>query len=131
MSFAAAASATAITGTLTRKTEPHEKCSSSRPPPVGPTATPIPKTPAQMPMAFACSSRGKTFMRIESVAGMMSAPPMPITAREAVSISLVVDSAAATDEAPKMSRPMLSARLRPKRSPRLPMVSSSPAKTSM
>jgi hypothetical protein len=41
----------------------------------------MPNTPAQSPIALPCSSRGKTFMRIDSVAGMISAPPMPIVAR--------------------------------------------------
>ena len=46
---------------------------------------PIDAIPAQIPIAFARSSRGKTFEMIERVAGMISAPPRPITARTAMS----------------------------------------------
>ena len=45
--------ATAAIGTLTRKTEPHEKCSSSQPPLIGPAATPTPTIAAHSPIAFA------------------------------------------------------------------------------
>ena len=45
----------------------------------GPMATPAPATPAQMPMARPRSAgSGKMLVRIDSVAGMMSAPPMPM-----------------------------------------------------
>ena len=40
--------ATMTIGTLTRNTEPHQKCSSSQPPSDGPRATPRPATPAQI-----------------------------------------------------------------------------------
>ena len=46
---------------------------------------PIAAMPAQIPIAFPRSSRGKTFVMIESVAGMMSAAPTPIAARIAIS----------------------------------------------
>ena len=45
------ASSTTITGTLIKKTEPHQKCSSRRPPITGPSAVPAEKTDAQMPTA--------------------------------------------------------------------------------
>ena len=72
-------------GTLTRKTEPHQKCSSSRPPVIGPMAIARPTPPAQMPMALGCSSRSKTFIRMARVAGITKAPPRPISARKAMS----------------------------------------------
>ena len=50
-----ASRAMTATGTLTHNTAPHEKCSSSRPPVTGPSATPRPVTPDQMPMAPARS----------------------------------------------------------------------------
>ena len=43
-----ATSATITTGTFTRKTEPHQKWSSSQPPTTGPIAMPRPETPAQI-----------------------------------------------------------------------------------
>ena len=46
---------------------------------------PIAAMPAQMPIALARSSRGKTLEMIDSVAGMISAPPTPIAARTAIS----------------------------------------------
>ncbi len=68
-------------GMLIRKTEPHQKWLSSRPPVMGPMAMASPTAPAQMPMAFGCSSRSKTFMMIARVAGITNAPPKPIRAR--------------------------------------------------
>jgi hypothetical protein len=73
------------TGTLIRKTEPHQKFSSSRPPTIGPMATPRPTAPAQMPMARGRSCGVKTLAMIESVAGMTAAAPRPISARAAIS----------------------------------------------
>ena len=92
---------------------------------------PSPETPAQMPIAFARSLEGKTAVMIDSVEGMMNAPPTPMRARVAISISGEVASAERPEPRPKMSSPMLRPRLRPKRSPRAPAVSSRPAKTSM
>ena len=43
------------TGMLMRKTEPHQKWSSSTPPVIGPMAMARPTPPAQMPMALGCS----------------------------------------------------------------------------
>ena len=51
----------------------------------GPSATPTPAVAAQMPIAFGRSELGKTFVMIESVAGMISALPMPMKARVAMS----------------------------------------------
>ena len=83
-----ATTATAVSGTLTMKIDPHQKWSSSTPPTTGPSATPSPAVAAQRPMATA-RSRGSanTPIRSESVAGMMKAAPAPITARAAMSPS--------------------------------------------
>jgi hypothetical protein len=125
-----ATSAIATTGRLTRKTAPQLKCSSSRPPAVGPIATPRPETAAQMPIAFARSPAGNTFVRIESVAGIISAPPTPMSPRVAMSASALDATAERAEPAPNTSRPVASARRRPKRSPRLPIARSRPANTS-
>ena len=74
-------SATAMIGTLTKNTEPHEKCSSRKPLATGPTAAPPPEIPAQMAIALPRSCGGKTLVRIDSVAGMTNAAPRPMTAR--------------------------------------------------
>ena len=47
--------ATMTNGTLTRKIEPHQKCSSRKPPASGPMATPRPDTPAHSAIARARS----------------------------------------------------------------------------
>ena len=121
----------ATTGRLIRKTEPHQKCSSSQPPVTGPMATPRPETPAQMPMALARSAGSvKTLVRMDSVAGMISAPPMPMKARAPMSAPADPLNAAAADPMPKMARPAVRARRRPNLSPRAPAVRSRLAKTS-
>ena len=119
-------------GTLTQNTELHEKCLRSRPPTTGPRATPRPEKPAQMAMARP-RSRGsrKTLVRIDSVAGMMSAPPMPMNARVRISCSAEPAIAEAIEPMPNRTMPSWSAPLRPKRSPRLPDVSSRPANTNV
>ena len=129
--FGAAASAAITIGTLTRNTAVQSNCSIRKPPAAGPTPTPMPATAAQMPIAFGRSSAGKTLVRIDSVVGMISAPPTPIRARVAISISGEVANAEASEAPPKMVRPATSAPRRPKRSPSAPMVSSRPAKTSV
>ena len=106
------------------------KCSIRKPPEMGPKATPMPDTAAQTAIAFGRSDAGKMLVRIESVVGMIPAAPRPISAREAISMVESVEKTAATDPAPKITSPDTSARLRPKRSPRLPAASSRPAKTS-
>ena len=71
-------------------------------------------------------SVGKTLVMIDSVAGMMNAPPMPMNARVAMSWSAELASADSSEPRPKIARPICSAPRRPKRSPRLPAVSSRP-----
>ena len=68
---------------------------------------------------------------IESVLGMMNAPPTPMSARVAISWPGVVANAENSEPRPNTVIPNCSARLRPKRSPRLPAVSSRHANTSV
>ena len=90
---------TAISGMFTRKTEPHQKCSTRKPPSTGPTAAPTAATALHIPMASARSRRsGKTCRTIDSVAGMIIAPPTPSSARAAIS-STGSPAAAATADA--------------------------------
>ena len=118
------------TGTLIRKTEPHQKWASSVPPVTGPTPRPRADTPAQMPIALRRSSLSrKTFVRIDSVEGMMNAPPMPMSARVKMSMVALVANADRADARPNTTRPNVSARYRPNLSPMLPAVSRRPAKT--
>ena len=120
----------AATGTLTRKTDVHENHSSSSPPNSGPRPMPIAAIPAQIPIALARSSRGKTFVMMDRVAGMMSAAPTPIAARIAISWLALSATRTARLAVPKIASPARRARFLPKRSPSVPMVRSRPAKTS-
>ena len=126
-----ASSAATTNGTLTRKIQLQSACSTIQPPATGPIAMPRPDTPAQMPIAFARSRAGNVAVRIESVEGMMNAPPMPIRARLAISVDADPANADSAEPSPKTARPNVKARLRPKRSPSAPAVRSRPANTSM
>ena len=64
------------------------------------------------------------------MAGMISAPPMPMTPRAVMSSPAVSVKAAYTLPMPKISRPTKRALALPNRSPSAPIVRSSPANTS-
>ena len=66
---------------------------------------------------------------IDSVAGITSAAPMPMTARPAITCPASEARPATSDPDPNTTSPASSARLRPKRSPSAPAVSSEPANT--
>ena len=90
--------ATAATGTLTMNTEPHEKCSSSQPPEIGPAATPTPTIAAHSPIAFARFTGSVKMLVInDRVVGKMTAAPTPIAARAAIRPSAVFTWAATAD----------------------------------
>ena len=69
---------------VTRKIEPHQNCSSSAPDTRMPSVPPAPAKPAQMPTALARSSGGNTLVMVDSVPGMRSAAPRPVSARSAM-----------------------------------------------
>jgi len=83
-----------------------------------------------MAIALPRSSPVKTLAMIESVAGMISAAPMPMAARTAITWSAESATRAPRLARPKIDTPAWSASLRPKRSPSVPKTSSRPAKTS-
>ena len=125
-----ATTATMATGTLTRKTAPHQKCSSSQPPTIGPIATPAPVIAAHTPIALARSFGSvKTLVSSANVVGKMSAAPTPIAARAPISSAADPAWDATADAAANAAKPRASAPRRPYRSPRLPAASSSPAST--
>ena len=66
----------------------------------------------------------------DSVDGIMTAAPMPMLARAAISMPVDPEKAAQADPAAKASSPAQNTRLRPTRSATLPATSSSPAYTS-
>ena len=115
-------------GTLTRKIDPYQKCSSSAPPTIGPNATAMPDVAPQMPRAFCRSDgSGKTLVRMARLAGKTKAAATPISARVEISVPVVCDHAAAAEKRPKKTRPICMVPLRPKRSPMPPPANSSPA----
>src|SRR5262249_82259 len=121
-------SSNAITGTANRNTEPHQNCSSSTPPSIGPMAPPAEKAVIQIPMAVErCWGSGNMMKISDSVEGARVAPPMPSSARAPISISGLVEKAASTETTPKQAAPPSSTRRRPRRSPRVPMVIRNPA----
>ena len=117
-------------GAATKNTEPYQKCSSKNPPINGPIAPPAPANPAHTAIALARSRGGKDDCSRLSVAGMISAAPMPMRARMAMSELAESITAHNADETAKITRPINSAPLRPNRSPSAPAGSSRAAKTS-
>ena len=99
-----------VIGTLMKNTDPHQKFSSSQPPVIGPAATAMPLTALQMPIALARSPGSvNTLVRIASVAGKISAAPMPISARPTISASADPTDPANADVAPnRRARPSAS-----------------------
>jgi hypothetical protein len=123
----AAMTARAI-GTFTSSVEPHQKPSSRPPVTIGPSEAPAPANPAQMAMALPRSWGGNIAVMIDSVAGMMNAAPTPMRARLAMTCVAPVASPPRRALTANTTSPPMSARFRPKRSPRAPAVSSNPAK---
>jgi hypothetical protein len=119
-----------ITGTARRNTDPHQKCSSSQPPTIGPRADPIAKPDAHRPMATRRRAGSGKVVRIsERVEGIKVAPATPSIARAAISTAGLVAKAASVDATANPVAPMSRSRRRPMRSPRLPIVMSRPART--
>ena len=74
---------------------------------IGPMPMPSADTPAHTPIALPRSLGSvNTFVMIDSVAGMMNAPPMPISARVPISTSADDANAESTEPMPKTARPM-------------------------
>ncbi len=126
----AATNPATMIGTFTRNTEPHQKLASSNPPAMGPIAIPSPMVPAQAPIARARSAgTRKTSLMIDKDAGIVSAAPIPMTARHPINRLTEPEKPAPVDAPANTVRPMRKKRLRPNRSAKLPPTSSSPAKT--
>ena len=64
------------------------------PPLIGPSAVATPAIAAQRPIALPRSSGGNVLVMIDSVAGMMNAPPMPISATRQDELVRCVDERA-------------------------------------
>ena len=126
-----AITATTTIGTLNKNTDPHQKWSNNAPPTSRPNGTLMAAMPAQMPMALARSSRGKTSTMIESVGGMIMAAPRPMIVRDAINCSVFAEYAANTLDMPRTTMPVSMIRFLPKRSANDPMVNNMPASTKM
>jgi len=107
-------------GTLMKKIQLQLIFSVRMPPTSGPIASAIAETPAQMPIAIPRCRGGKVAVMIESVAGFISAAPMPCTVRAPISTSGPLARPQASDEAVKMTSPAMKIRRRPKRSASFP-----------
>jgi hypothetical protein len=82
----------------------------------------------QTPIAnVRCWSSWNMLRISESVDGAIVAPAIPSSAREAMSISALVENALSREAAPKATAPMRSRRRRPIRSPSVPIVIRAPA----
>jgi hypothetical protein len=117
-------------GTFRKNTDPHPRCSTIRPPTVGPRASARPDMPAHRPIALARSWGGNVTVMMESVPGMSSAPPTPWSARKPISHEVEGESAHPNDASVNRARPPKNIFFRPYRSPRIPPVSRSEAKAS-
>ena len=121
-------SSSAITGTASRNTDPHQNHSSSIPPSSGPIAPPTEKLVIHTETATVrCRGSANMFRINDRVEGATVAPATPSRARAAISIAALVDHAASSEVAPNAAAPISSSRRRPMRSPRVPMVTSDPA----
>ena len=117
-------------GTATSSTAPHQKCSTSQPPKIGPSAAPPEKPAAQMATASRRRLGSGKMLRIrDRVEGISMAPKNPSPARPAISHSALGAKAVTAETAAKPVLPMKSSRRRPILSPRLPIATRRPART--
>jgi hypothetical protein len=112
-------------GMLMKKIQLQLIFSVSSPPTSGPNASASAETPAQIPIAVPRWRGGNVAVMIESVAGFINAAPIPWTVRAAMSTSAPLARPHASDDAVKMTSPMMKMRRRPTRSANFPPVSSS------
>ena len=121
-------SSSAITGTATRNTEPHQKNCSSTPPTSGPIAPPTEKLAIHTPIANWRSCSSWNMLRIRDIVdGASVAPAMPSSARIAISISALSRERRHHEAAPNAAAPISSSLRRPMRSPSVPIVIRKPA----
>ena len=119
------------TGTLIQKIQCQEMPLITAPPMTGPSATPRPLMPDQIPSATPRRPAGKASERSVRVSGMTTAAPAPWKARAAISAPAFGASAAAAEPRVKMPSPTTNIRRLPNRSPRAAPESSRTAKLSV
>jgi hypothetical protein len=104
----AATAVAAASGTLIRKVSPQPWPLRIQPGRSGPTAIAIPEVADQAVIAAARSRLGKMAPSSDSVAGMISAAPAPITARAAISSPALLAWLPQTAAAAKTASPQTS-----------------------
>ncbi len=118
-------------GTFSQKIHCQDRPSTTAPPTSGPDATARPATPDQTPSAAPRFDAGTAALRSVSVSGVTIAPPIPWSARAAMSQSADGARAAAADAKVKIPIPSMNIRRRPKRSPSAAPVSRKAANVSV
>ena len=119
-------------GTFTRKTEPHQKWSSSQPPMIGPSGMPPATEAVITPIAFVRSfSSSKREGMTDSDSGMTRAAPSPMRVRAAMIHPGSSARAPSSEPVRKTTSPATSIRRRPNRSPARPAGSIVAANTTM
>jgi hypothetical protein len=117
-------------GILTNRTHRQDSVEVSTPPRIDPAAPPAPATALQIPSAQGRRSGANVVTMIVKVAGDSSAPPMPWTARAAVSQAESCATPPARLATVKSPRPNRNTRRRPNRSAARPPRSRNPANVS-
>ena len=123
--------ATSATGTLSQKIACQLTPSTTAPPITGPSATPSPETPPQIPMASGRIAAGTAAASRVSESGMTAAAPRPWTARAAISAPGLLLSADAMEATVNSVSPPSITRRRPHRSPSVAAGSMKVAKASV
>ena len=118
-------------GTFSQKIACQFQPSMIAPPTSGPTATPRPETPPQIPIASGRRSGATPPESSASDRGKMPAPPSPWTARATISCDGSVLRAANTEPIPNTAIPIAKTVRRPYRSPRADARRIAPAKASV
>jgi hypothetical protein len=91
----------AMIGTFTRKIDPHQKWSSSRPPAIGPIASPAAPNTTNVPIGPERSAGAYIEAMRASAGAVTPAAPRPMTARAAMSAPVPGLNAAATEASAK------------------------------
>ena len=124
----AAAAATKVTGTVTRKLARHPNDPARSPPRTTPAAPPTAEAALHAPMARARAGPGEVRSSRDMAAGLNADAPSPCTARARTSTQVWSVVAASTVPAVKTVHPATNMRRRPTRSVTLPARSSRPPK---
>lgn len=109
-------------GTLRKKIQRQLARSVRTPPISGPIALPSPAAPRMMPPARPAFSSGRIANVMPRIAGHISAPPIPISVREAISQVSVWAAPPSADIEAKIAVPRKNALRRPNMSASLPPV---------